>query len=89
VTISGQLATQHSASMAEHKTLSHGEFNQRFSQSGASLCVENVGWNFPAAGQMVAAWRNSSGHDKKMLRRNISRAGVGEVDGYVTFFACN
>lgn len=36
------LATQHSLSMAKHKTLSHGEFEQRFSQSGARFCVENV-----------------------------------------------
>lgn len=83
------LATKHSVSMAEDKTLSHGEFEHRFSQSGARFCVENVGWNFPTAGQMVAAWRNSSGHDKNMLQRHISRAGVAEVDGYVTFFACN
>jgi uncharacterized protein YkwD len=83
------LATRHSAAMAEKKALSHSGFDARYAESGRRLCLENVGWNYPTPEEQVAAWRLSKGHDRNMLHPTISRAGIARIDGYVTFFACD
>jgi uncharacterized protein YkwD len=83
-----QLAQTHSFEMFQQKILSHRNFNQRFAQSGSSLCVENVGWNYTNPLKQFEGWRNSPGHDQNMLADGIQKAGIAEIGNYVTFFAC-
>ena len=82
------LAKDHSLAMAHDKTLSHHDFDLRFSQAASRLCVENVGWNYPVPLALFEGWRHSSGHEQNMRKDGITRAGIAEADGYVTFFAC-
>jgi len=83
------LATHHSRQMSREDRLHHDDFVERYSRSGCSLCVENVGWNFGTAGEQFEGWRKSNGHNKNMLQKRIRIAGISEVGAYVTFFACN
>ncbi|MDK9707508.1 MAG: CAP domain-containing protein [Desulforhopalus sp.] len=82
------LAKVHSTDMAQQETMNHNNFDDRFERAGSRLCVENVGWNFRSAREMYEAWRRSSNHNRNMLHREITRAGIAEVDMYVTFLAC-
>lgn len=84
-----KLAREHSRSMRKRETLSHDGFEGRFERSGSRACVENVGWNHPTPGSQFTGWKESTGHDRNMLSREIVRAGIARDGAYVTFFACN
>lgn len=84
-----RLAKEHSDRMNSENRLSHDGFQGRFTESGRTECVENVGWNYPAARQQFLGWKASPGHNRNMLRKEIMRAGIGRSGPYVTFFACN
>ena len=86
------LAEEHSQAMQEQDRMSHDGFERRFKRAaadGASSCVENVAWNHPTPRNLLDGWRKSSGHNRNMLERRISRAGISKVGQYITFFACN
>ncbi len=83
-----RLARTHSFTMFKQKRISHLDFNSRFERSGSRLCVENVGWNYTTPLKQFDAWRRSSGHDQNMITDGIRKAGIAEIGGYVTFFAC-
>ena len=83
-----RVAKAHSFTMFQQKRISHLDFNKRFERSGSRLCVENVGWNYTVPLKQFEAWRWSSGHDQNMLADGLRKAGIAEVNGYVTFFAC-
>lgn len=84
-----RLARTHSFEMFQQKRVSHLNFDQRFERSGGRLCVENVGWNYSTPLKQFDGWRHSSGHDENMLKEGVTRAGIAEINQYVTFFACN
>ena len=84
----GQLAKEHSSHMFRRKRISHRNFDERSDQAGSCLCVENVGWHYTTPLKQFDAWRKSSGHDQNMLTKGILKAGIAEIGGYVTFFAC-
>jgi len=83
-----RLAERHSARMKGKNVLGHERFNERFRQSGRSLCVENVGWNYQTPEDQFRAWRTSRGHNKNLLNKEIALAGIAQTGTYVTFFAC-
>ena len=83
-----ELAREHSFFMSQQKRLSHLQFNERFQRSGSRLCVENVGSGSTYALKQFRAWQASPDHDRNMLVADIHKAGIAEVDNYVTFFAC-
>jgi uncharacterized protein YkwD len=82
------LAREHSAAMKRAQRLGHDDFKARFSKSGYAMCVENVGWNYPTPAEQMSAWRASPGHDRNLLDRRVSHAGVGVSGDYITLIAC-
>ena len=83
-----RLAERHSANMEGKNILSHERFNERFRQSGRSLCVENVGWNYQTSEDQFRAWKTSGEHNKNLLNKKITHTGIAQTGAYVTFFAC-
>ena len=83
-----RLAKRHSEYMEEKNVLSHERFNERFRQSGRSLCVENVGWNYQTPEDQFRAWKTSGEHNKNLLNKKITHTGIAQTGAYVTFFAC-
>ncbi len=83
------LAKKHSIMMFKEQQISHNNFKERFKQANSQLCVENVGWNYKLPQEMFENWRNSSGHNRNMLKKEVNRAGIAEEGSYVTFLACN
>jgi uncharacterized protein YkwD len=83
-----KLAKSHSHYMQKKKALDHDHFDDRFSKSGRSLCVENVGWNYQTPEAQLKAWKRSGGHNKNLLNKKINHAGIAKSGSYVTFFAC-
>lgn len=83
------IAIEHSAQMAQQRRLSHDGFQQRFDRTGAQLCVENVGWNFPHAEAQLDGWRASEGHHRNLLEPRVARMGIARARTFVTFFACS
>ncbi len=86
------LARQHSQYQAVRRTLGHSGFRQRTARAMAAglrgICVENVGYNYQNAQHLLAGWRNSSRHNRNLLRTDVQYAGVSVVGPYATFFAC-
>jgi uncharacterized protein YkwD len=82
------LAKSQSQYMHKKNALNHDHFDERFSKSGRSLCVENVGWNYQTPEAQVQAWKKSGGHNKNLLNKKIKYAGIAKSGLYVTFFAC-
>ena len=82
------LAREHSAAMMRAHRLSHDDFQARFRKSGYSMCVENVGWNYPTPSDQMSAWRASPGHDRNLLDARVTHAGVGVSGDYITLIAC-
>jgi len=84
-----ELAREHSQTMLEQQSMSHDGFDERFRRAAdASSCVENVAWNHATPQSLLDGWRKSPGHNRNMLDRKISRAGINKTGAYVTFFAC-
>ena len=83
-----RLAERHSVDMKGKNVLSHERFNERFRQSGRSLCVENVGWNYQTPEDQFRAWKTSGAHNKNLLNKKITHTGIAQTGAYVTFFAC-
>lgn len=83
-----RLAERHSVHMEGKNILSHERFNERFRQSGRSLCVENVGWNYQRPEDQFRAWKTSRAHNKNLLNKKITHTGIAQTGTYVTFFAC-
>ena len=83
-----RLAERHSVDMKGKNILSHERFNERFRQSGRSLCVENVGWNYQTPEDQFRAWKTSGEHNKNLLNKKITHTGIAKTGAYVTFFAC-
>ncbi|MBM9536911.1 CAP domain-containing protein [Desulfobulbus alkaliphilus] len=83
-----RLARQHSFEMFRQQRINHLGFRDRFDRAGSTLCVENVGGGHTNARQQFEAWRNSSPHNQNMLHNGIQKAGIVEINNYVTFFAC-
>jgi uncharacterized protein YkwD len=83
-----KLVKSHSQYMQKKNALNHDHFHERFSKSGRSLCVENVGWNYPTPEAQLQAWKRSVGHNKNLLNKKIKHAGIAKSGPYVTFFAC-
>ncbi|RPH42632.1 MAG: CAP domain-containing protein [Desulfobulbaceae bacterium] len=84
----GQLAKEHSSHMFQRKRISHRNFDERSDQAGSCLCVENVGWNYDSPLKLFDDWQRSRGHNRNMLKMEITRVGIAETGKYVTFFAC-
>jgi uncharacterized protein YkwD len=83
-----RLAEHHSMHMEKKNVLSHEGFQERFRQSGRSQCVENVGWNYQTPEDQFRAWKTSREHNKNLLNKKITHAGIAQTGAYVTFFAC-
>jgi uncharacterized protein YkwD len=83
-----RLAERHSLHMEGNNILSHERFQERFRQSGRSLCVENVGWNYQTPEDQFRAWKTSGEHNKNLLNKKITLTGIAQTGAYVTFFAC-
>ena len=85
----GKIARNHSNYMNNNKELNHDHFDDRFRQCRRACCVENIGWNYMTPEEQFKAWKNSKGHNKNMLNKQIQHAGISIVGAYVTFFACD
>ena len=85
----GKMAKNHSDNMNNNQELNHDHFDDRFRQCGRACCVENIGWNYTTPEEQFKAWKNSKGHNKNMLNKQIKHAGISKVGTYVTFFACD
>jgi uncharacterized protein YkwD len=84
-----ELAREHSQAMQEQGQMNHDGFDDRFRRAiDASSCVENVGWNHQTPQSLFTGWKESSGHNRNMLERRISRSGISRSGAYATFFAC-
>lgn len=83
------IAARHSTEMAQLRRLSHDGFMQRFDRTGAQICVENVGVNFPHAEAQLDGWRASPGHHRNLLEPKVARMGIAKSRQFVTFFACS
>jgi uncharacterized protein YkwD len=83
------IAKGHCSDMNRSQMLSHRNFQQRFEQSGHTTCVENIANGYHNPKELFEAWRNSDGHDKNMLEKDIRLAGISMDGPYVTFFACD
>jgi uncharacterized protein YkwD len=84
-----RLAERHSMHMEEKNVLSHERFQERFRRSDRALCVENVGWNYRTPEDQFRAWKTSREHNKNLLNKKITHAGIAQTGAYVTFFACS
>jgi uncharacterized protein YkwD len=82
------LAQEHAARMAEAQRLSHDGYEGRFSRADATICVENVGWNYPTPKDAFEAWRNSTGHNANLLNTNVTKMGLAAERNYVVLLAC-
>lgn len=85
------LAREESLAMRKIDRLSHDGFNTSFRKAGISGlngCVENVAWNYATAQSLFNDWQQSPEHNRNMLDRDITEAGIAKVGPYITFFAC-
>ena len=69
--------------------LSHSGFSQRFAQAGRGTCVENLAAGRLQPPALVAAWQASPAHRHSLVAPAIRYAGLSNVNGYITFFACD
>lgn len=83
------IASEHTLQMAQYGRLSHDGFMERFDRTGARICVENVGLNFPHAEAQLDGWRASPGHHRNLLESKVARMGIARSRSFVTFFACS
>ena len=83
-----RLAREHSAAMAKAGQLGHDDFPSRVQQSGFSMCLENIGWNYHSPEGQFDGWRKSPGHNRNMLDPKVESVGIGIVADYVTLIAC-
>ena len=82
------IAAGHSRAQAAQGRLSHGGFEQRFAQTRAIRCVENLSAGYHHGQAVVDAWRTSPQHRQNLLDPDIDRAGVASADGVVSMLAC-
>jgi len=83
-----RLAERHSLHLKRTNVLGHERLNERFRQAGRSLCVENVGWNYQTPEDQFMAWKKSGEHNKNLLNKKITHAGIARAGTYITFLAC-
>ena len=84
-----QIAEASSREQAAAGRLSHGGFSQRFAQAGRGICVENLAAGLLQPPALVAAWQASPAHRHSLVAPAIRYAGLSNINGYVTFFACD
>ena len=82
------LAREHSEAMVRARQLGHDDFQGRVRRSGYSMCVENVGWNYPTPADQMRGWRSSPGHDRNLRDSRVTHVGVGVAGDYITLIAC-
>lgn len=82
------IAMAHSADMAARGRLSHDGFQTRFERASSLLCVENVAAGSSSPATLVALWSRSPPHRRNLHEARVRRAGIADVKGYVTLFAC-
>ena len=82
------IAAAHSQAQAAQGRLTHGGFQQRFAQTGAIRCVENLAAGYRQGQAVVDAWRASAQHHQNLLDPDIDRAGLASADGVVSMLAC-
>lgn len=83
------IAAEHSQAMAASSRLSHDGFSQRFLRTSGQTCVENLAAGLRQPDALVAAWWASPVHQRNLVAPRLQRAGLANVSGYVTFFACD
>ena len=84
-----RIAEASSREQAAAGRLSHGGFSQRFAQAGRGTCVENLAAGLLQPPALVAAWQASPAHRQSLAAPAIRYAGLSNINGYVTFFACD
>lgn len=82
------IALTHSQDMAQRRQLSHAGFQARFGRTTSLLCVENVAAGTISPATLVAAWSRAPVHRRNLHEPRVRNAGIAEVQGYVTLFAC-
>ena len=83
------IAEASSREQAAAGRLSHSGFSKRFAQANRSTCVENLAAGLLQPEALVAAWQASPAHRHSLVAPAIRYAGLANVNGYVTFFACD
>ncbi|MGY5847568.1 CAP domain-containing protein [Salegentibacter sp. HM20] len=77
-------AYEHSAYMAENKTVNHDNFGNRYSALvsgvGAKAVSENVAYGYRTAEAVVKAWMNSEGHKKNIEGAHTHFGVAVEID---------
>ena len=82
------IALGHSQDMARGRQLTHAGFQARFDRTTSLLCVENVAAGTTSPSTLVAAWSRAPVHRRNLHEPRVRTAGIAEVQGYVTLFAC-
>lgn len=82
------IASAHSERMAAHGRLTHDAFQSRMDATGSDLCVENLSAGTTRAAVLVQAWSRAPSHRRNLLEPRVRRAGIAQVRGFVTWFAC-
>lgn len=82
------IAAAHSQAQAAQGRLSHGGFQQRFAQTRARWCVENLAAGHHNGQAVVDAWRASPQHQQNLLDPGVNRVGVASSAGVVSMLAC-
>jgi uncharacterized protein YkwD len=82
-----RIAADHALKMAEAGKVSHvgrgeGSFARRLRSGGydAAVASENVGGGYLSLEEAFAGWRKSKGHNKNMLRPDITVMGIARAD---------
>ncbi|MCB9489263.1 MAG: CAP domain-containing protein [Deltaproteobacteria bacterium] len=82
------IAQKHADGMRREQKLTHAGFQQRFADSGARTCVENLAAGSITAEKTVRGWIDSPGHNKNLLNPKTTYAAVAHAGPYIVYFAC-
>ena len=96
--ILGRTAQKHSEDMATAGVMSHDtpegarhfapgtRFNERILQEGYGFTSagENIAFGFSSADSVMAAWLNSPGHCRNIMRAGFQEIGLGKEGSYWT-----
>lgn len=82
-----RIAADHALKMAKAGKVSHvvrgeGSFARRLRSGGydAAVAAENVGGGYYSLEEAFAGWRKSKGHNKNMLRPDVTVMGIARAD---------
>ena len=82
------LARTHSELIVSNQLPYEGGFAVRSDEGGRVICTENYAIDYATPAGLLAAWQSSALQNENLLKKELSRCGVGVHNGVVTVIVC-